>query len=246
MSDTADRDQVSALFAATGVGLVGFLAGLLVVTVAVSLLGAVVPLSEGSPARATVLMVAQYTGILAVAVLYLDAADRSLSFVRLDRPTLRELGWAAGGVVALFATLAAATFLLEQLGLSLTEHSVARSAEENPAVLLPLIPLSVLLTGPIEELLYRGIVQTRLKQAFSTAPAVLVAAAIFSLVHVPAFGLGASLGSLATTLAVLFILGAVLGGLYEHTGNLVVPAVAHGIYNAVTFGVKYLEVTGAL
>ena len=40
--------------------------------------------------------------------------------------------------------------------------------------------------------------------------------------------------------------GAVLGALYEHTGNLVVPAVAHGVYNAVTFGVEYLELTGVL
>lgn len=246
MTDTADRDPVSAALAATGIGLAGVLAGLVVVTIAVSLVGAVLTLGVGSPARATVVLVANYTGVLAVAVLYLDATDRSVSFLRIEQPTLRGLAWAVAGVVALFAALAAATFVVEQLGLSVTEHSVSQSAEDNPAVLLPLIPLSVLLTGPIEEILYRGIVQTRLKRAFSTGPAVLGAAAIFSLVHVPAYGLGASSGSLITTLAVLFVLGAVLGALYEHTGNLVVPAVAHGIYNAVTFGAKYIELTGGL
>lgn len=246
MSATAERDHVAAVLSAAGVGLAGFLVGLVFVTLAVSLVGEVVPLAEGSPARATVLMVAQYTGVLAVAVLYLEGRDRPFAFLRLERPTARDLAWAVGGVVALFATLAAATFLLDQLGLSLTDHSVSESARRDPAVLLPLIPLSVLLTGPIEELLYRGIVQTRLKEAFSTAPAVAVAAAIFALVHVPAYGLGAATGALATTLGVLFVLGVLLGALYEHTGNLVVPAVAHGIYNAVTFGVRYLELTGVM
>jgi len=246
MSVTADQDHVTAVLSAAGVGLAGFLVGLVSVTLAVSLLGAVVPLADGTPQRATVLMVAQYTGILAVAVLYLDGLDRPLGFLRLDRPTVRDLAWALGGVVALFATLAAATALIDQLGLSLTEHSVADTAERSPAVLLPLIPLSVLLTGPVEELLYRGIVQTRLTDAFSTAQAVVVAAAIFAVVHVPAYGLGADGGSLVTTLGILLILGGVLGALYEHTGNLVVPAIAHGCYNAVTFGVQYLELTGLL
>jgi len=244
MSVSADRRPLPTVAAAAGLGFAGFLVGLLFVTLAASLVGAVVPLPEGTPERAALLMVAQYTGILTVAAVYLDASDRSLSFLRVRRPTLLDLGWAVGGVLALFATLAAATFLADQLGLAVTEHSVSQSAEENPAILLPLIPLSVLLTGPIEELLYRGVVQTRLKEAFSTTPAVVIAAAVFTLVHVPAYSLGDAGGSIITTLVILFVLGSVLGALYEHTGNLLVPAVAHGIYNAVTFGANYLEMTG--
>jgi membrane protease YdiL (CAAX protease family) len=246
MSVPADRTPAATVATAAGIGLVGFLVGLVSVSLAVSLVGAVVPLAEGTPERATVLMVAQYTGILSVALVYLEAGDRSLSYVRLERPAARDLGWAIGGVVALFGTLAAATFVADQLGLAVTEHSVAEAAEDNPAMLLPLIPLSVLLTGPIEELLYRGVVQTRLKEAFSTAPAVGIAAAVFALVHVPAYGLDGFGPSLVTTLAVLFVLGGVLGALYEHTGNLFVPAVAHGVYNAVTFTNTYLELTGGL
>jgi membrane protease YdiL (CAAX protease family) len=245
MTGPANRDRLSAVLAAAGVGLAGFLAGLVCVTVAVSLLGAVVPLVEASPMRAAVLLVAQYVGILAVAGLYLDGVDRPRSFLRVERPTARDLAWAVAGVIALFAMLAAATFVLDQVGVSLSDHSVTESADRNPAVLLPLIPLSVLLTGPTEELLYRGIVQTRLERAFGTAPAILGAAAIFALVHVPAYGTGSGGGSLPTTLGLLLVLGALLGALYEHTGNLVVPAVAHGLYNAVTFGVEYLELTGA-
>ena len=246
MSASTDRNPASTVVAAAGLGLVGFVTGLVFVTLAVSLLGSVLPLESGTAERATVALVAQYTGTFAVAAFYLSASERSVSFLRLDRPSARDLAWTVGGVLVLFATLAGASFVIEQLGLSVTEHSIAQQAEDNPAMLLPLIPLSILLTGPVEELLYRGIVQTRLTEAFATAPAVLIAAVVFALVHVPAYSLGGTGGSLATTLVVLFILGGVLGVLYEHTGNLFVPAVAHGLYNAITFANTYLEATGGL
>jgi len=247
MSTPTDRSPAVTVAAAAGIGFVAFLVGLVFVSLAVPLVGSVVPVPEGSPERGALLMIAQYAGILAVAVLYVDANDWSLSDLRLERPDLRDLAWTVTGVLVLFGTLAAATLVAEQLGLGVTEHSVAESAEDNPAVLLPMIPLSVLVTGPVEELLYRGVVQTRLKEAFSAAPAVAIAAAIFSVVHVPAYAAGGGLdAALLTTLAVLFILGGVLGALYEHTGNLFVPAVAHGVYNAVTFTNTYLELTGGL
>ena len=66
------------------------------------------------------------------------------------------------------------------------------------------------------------------------------------LVHIPAYFLSPGNGSILASLAVLFVLGGVLGVLYEHTGNLFVPAVAHGVYNAVTFTTTYLELTGGL
>lgn len=246
MSTTAERDPVAAVIAAVGVGLAGLLAGLIFVTLAVPLVGVVVSLAADTPEQVTVSMLAQYGGTLAVVAFYLRESDRSLSYVRLRRPSPRDVAVVVAGVLALFATLEAATFVLEGLGLSVTEHSVFRNIEENPAKLLPLIPLSILVTGPVEELLYRGVVQTRLKEAFSTAPTVLIAAGVFALVHVPAYSLGDAGGSLATTLVVLFILGTLLGSLYEFTGNLFVPALAHGIYNAIGFAVEYLEITGGL
>jgi membrane protease YdiL (CAAX protease family) len=36
----------------------------------------------------------------------------------------------------------------------------------------------------------------------------------------------------------------VLGGLYEHTKNLVVPIVAHGLYNATLFAIQWVNATG--
>jgi membrane protease YdiL (CAAX protease family) len=44
---------------------------------------------------------------------------------------------------------------------------------------------------------------------------------------------------------VLFLLGSLLGAAYEYAGNLLVPIIAHGIYNAIVFGSNYLEAIGA-
>jgi len=246
MDVTAERDHLRALVSAGGVGLAGFVGGVALFSLSVGLLDGLVSLSAGTPERASVTLVAQYTGTLAVAVVYLQETGWSMSRLRLSRPTVRDVVLVVVGVVALFAVLTATTTVLEQLGEPVTEHSIVGLAEDNPAMLLPLIPLSVLVTGPVEELLYRGVVHTRLVEAFTTGATVLIAAVVFMIVHLPAYYLGPGGGSVVSSLAVVFVLGALLGALYEYSGNLLVPALAHGVYNAVTFGVKYLEVTGVL
>lgn len=244
MSDSAHDDRVAAVLSATGVGVASYLVGLVAVTLAVSIVGGLVSLPAGTPARVAVSMVAQYGGALAVAALFLAGRDRPADFVRLEMPSARDLGWTVAGVVVLFGSLTAATYVLGQAGLSLPEHSFLQSAE--PLAVLVLVPLSILITGPVEELVYRGIVQTRLAAAYGSSPAVVGAAAIFALVHVPAYTLGDPGGSVAAAVGVVFLLGALLGGLYEYTGTLVVPALVHGVYNALTFVNAYLEMTGGL
>lgn len=248
MSHSTDRSSpVLAVAGAAALALGGLFVGLLLGIISISLVSAVVPLPANSPGRNTVALIAQGIGLVAVAALYMERHDLSWSYVRISKPTLRDLGFAVLATVVLFGALALASVVIEQLGLTTTEHSVAQSAEENPAALLPLIPLSILITGPTEELLFRGVIQTRLRDALgSDGGAVLVAAAVFSLVHVPAYGLTSGFGTaLVTTLAVLFLLGSLLGAAYEYTGNLLVPIIAHGLYNAIVFGSNYLEAIGA-
>lgn len=237
--------QVVAVTGAALLGLGGLLAGLVVGVVSLTLAGEVMALPRGSAARTAVVMTAQGVGLVAVGLLYLSSRDLPVSYVRLRRPSPRDVAWAVGATLGLFAALGVVLVVIQQFGLTATEHSIAESAEQNPEMLLPLIPISVLVTGPAEELLYRGIIQTRLKEVFGTVAAVLLASLVFSLVHVPAYGAGGLGTSLATTLGVLFVLGLCLGAIYEHTGNLLVPAVAHGLYNAVVFGANYLEAVGA-
>lgn len=241
-----DGSAVAAITAACLLAVGGLFVGMLVGTVSIALIGQVIPLPEGSPEWTAVAMSAQGVGLVAMGLLYMKSRDLPRSYVRLSWPSIRDAGWVVAATLALFAVLAVVQMVITQLGLSPTEHSIAQSAEDNPRLLLPLIPLSVLVTGPAEELLFRGLIQTRLKEAFDTAVAVLVTSLIFSLIHIPAYfgtGFGAAL---ATTLGVVFILGVTLGTIYEYSGNLVVPIVAHGVYNAVVFGSIYLEAVGGL
>lgn len=251
MSDAGERGSdstTSVVLVAIALGIAGLLVGLLLGLVGFSLLFAVLPVEPTGAQTSAVTLAAQGLGLVTVAVLYLQHHDLPWSYVRIERPSVADVAWTLATTVGLFATLAALLAVIQQVGLTPTEHSVVDTAREEPEILLALIPLSVVVTGPTEELLYRGVIQTRLQEALdTTAAAVLVAALVFAVVHVPAYGLGASFGpELGATLAILFVLGTFLGAAYEYTDNLLVPAVAHGLYNAVVFGVLYVRITGGL
>ncbi|MES3516076.1 MAG: lysostaphin resistance A-like protein [Natronomonas sp.] len=240
MSTSADRlsrSRPAVVTGTIGLGVAGLLVGFLIAVVGISLAAAVFPSIEQNSAPALAIATAgQGIGIAIVAVGYLRYRGLSWSFLRVRMPTLRDVGWTIGVTIGLFAALFVAVTIIEWLGLSAAEHSVAEAAEDDPLVLLPLVPLSILVTGPAEELLYRGVIQTRLRKIFDAASAVLVASVIFAVVHIPAYATEGLGPELLTTLGILLLLGGFLGAVYEHTGNLLVPAVAHGLYNAIVFG----------
>ena len=63
---------------------------------------------------------------------------------------------------------------------------------------------------------------------------------MFAAVHVSSY----SGEGLLATLAVVLLLGGVLGVVYEKCGNLVVPAAIHGLFNTVQFVAAYATATG--
>jgi len=75
-------------------------------------------------------------------------------------------------------------------------------------------------------------------------PAILAATALFGLVHAPAVSGGRA--AVASAVVTATILGVLLGYLYERTENVVVPAVVHGVNNAVIFAGLYLGEIGVL
>lgn len=180
-------------------------------------------------------------GMATAAGLFLLGANRSRSFIDLRRPTLRDVAWTIGGLIGLFMALIAIAIVLEQLQAPSPEHDIVETVRDgDPNVLLYiLIPASILIIGPGEELLFRNIVQKSLYDYFSRPGAVVVASVIFALVHIPAYGM-AEAGS---AVLVVFILSLLLGGIYARTENLVVPALIHGLYNALLFLFLYIELT---
>ena len=88
-----------------------------------------------------------------------------------------------------------------------------------------LIDLAIvsLLAGVGEELLFRGVLQVWLSGPIGPVAAVLLSSALFGMAHL-----------ITKTYAVLAILiGVYLGWLFWHFDNLLVPIVAHGLYDFV-------------
>ena len=180
-----------------------------------------------------------------VAWLYLEATDRGLGFIEVGWPGWRDAAVVVGGILVLLGLNVAIGTAFESLGLESAQHGLYDVAREDPGLLLVLIPLSMLVIGPGEELLYRNVIQKSLYRAFSRPAAVVVASAIFSAAHIPAYSSpDSSALALLNTLTVIFALSLVLGASFERTRNLAVPALIHGSFNAVAFAVTYVELVG--
>lgn len=105
-----------------------------------------------------------------------------------------------------------------------------KMAMESPLSLITAL-LSVIIMAPlIEELLFRGVLFTFLKQRFGFKSGLILSALIFSLFHFsPSQGLGN-----VTLLISLFILGGFLAFLYERQGSLLASIGLHMSFNTIS------------
>lgn len=204
-------------------------------------LAVITAMAAGIELRPTLVMVlsillTQGVSFGGVALLYL-ALRRGTIRVPLRWPTANDLQWMVGGSALALAALSIGLLVVSLLGLGVGEHRIQEIGVESPEIFLLLIPLSFLLIGPGEELLFRGVVQGRLRQAFGAGAAIALASVTFAALHVVA--LSGPLAARLTTVAVLVLPSLVFGLAYERSGNIAVPAVIHGIYNAVLFAVSF-------
>ncbi|ESP88789.1 CPBP family intramembrane glutamic endopeptidase [Candidatus Halobonum tyrrellensis] len=231
--------RVQALVAAVAIGIAGVAAAWVVPVVVVRPLQYLGVTFSPIVATGLSLVLVQGVSFGGLATLYLYRQGRSpLSLFHL--PSLRDVVVAAGGFVGSFALVIALGALVGALGAPTAENNVARIGAENPEVLLLLIPAAFVLIGPGEEILFRGIVQNRLREAFSPWVAIPVASVIFGAVHYLALT-GPPVARLVTV-GLLSILTLVFGATYEYTDNLVVPAFIHGAYDALLFVLLYVVV----
>jgi len=175
-----------------------------------------------------------------VALAYLRVRGRPVASVGLRLPSVRDLLIVVGGYAAAFVAAISGAIIISVTGAPAGENQVSEFATADPSVLLWLVPASFLLIGPGEELLFRGIVQGRLRETFDRVPGVVLASALFAGIHYAALTGGA--GGRLVTVTVLFFPALVFGSVYELTDNLVVPALVHGAYNATLFALAYLAI----
>ncbi|MFB6168336.1 MAG: lysostaphin resistance A-like protein [Haloferacaceae archaeon] len=243
-----------------GVGLVGLAVGFLLAIGGILGLGALGV--EATPLVILVVSLALVQGVAfgGVALAYLTVRDRlrdlvrggveqrfgvdlgdrrhGLDWVGVRLPGLRDLGAVGLGYGLALGFGIGGAILVSTFGIEAGSNQAAELASRDPTVLLLLIPASFVLIGPGEELLFRGIVQGRLSEAFSAPVAVVLASVIFAAVHYVA--LSGSPRARLVTVGILVGPALVFGAAYELTDNLVVPALIHGAYNATLFTLLYV------
>ncbi|MGH2406286.1 MAG: lysostaphin resistance A-like protein [bacterium] len=201
------------------------------------LVGLAEPLTLASLSIVTIVQNALFAGLSAYVVVVRYRQNPLRLGVRLD-------GW--GALMALGIAAAVATIPVsvasERLGILLyglvegPAQAAARAAAEHMAD--PLRPVFDQMSGPGqaawlllllavvvpigEEVFFRGLVYGGLRARWGPAVAMLASAAFFSAVHV----------QVIHTLPI-FALGVILTALYERTGSLLPPIVAHGVNNIV-------------
>ena len=245
-----------ALVAAVGLGAGGLLFGfLLTIAGAITLLGFGLELT---PTMRLVLglVFVQGIGCAGVTFAYLRARPRVGAWLRerLGRdgapsgfrvgasvPGVRELAVVGGGYVLALAGAGIGAVLVSRTGAETGTNQAAQMGMENPETLLLLIPASFLIIGPGEELLFRGVVQGRLREVFRPGVAIVLASVVFAGLHWFAISGGTLTGNLLG-LAVLVVPALILGTSYEYTDNVVVPSLIHGAYNATLFAGLYVSV----
>jgi hypothetical protein len=186
--------------------------------------------------------VLQFVGFGVGVGLYLGLRDR-MDLIRVRLPTLTDLAWTAAGIVVILVVAAVVGGLLQRFGIDVASNQVIQTGRQNPQYFLYMIPVALLFVGPFEELVFRGTVQGLFREAYGPAVAIVVASALFGVVHWVAL---TGNGSRIWYMVVAAALGLILGYVYERTSNLVVPALVHGVYNSVLFGAQYAMATGLL
>ncbi|MFO7832703.1 MAG: type II CAAX endopeptidase family protein [Halohasta sp.] len=187
------------------------------------------------------LLVGQVLVMGGLSVAYLLYTGRGLEYVPIRRPSLLEaLAIIAAPFGVIFVT-GIVTQVSLFFGVEPSQHALGNLGDIDPRFYLYMIPLVIFIVGPFEELLYRGVVQSRLRESFGPVAAILLASLIFATIHIPAHGFGAAgLGPTAASIAALVGGSIVFGALYEWTGNLTVVALVHGLYNSILLALLYV------
>jgi membrane protease YdiL (CAAX protease family) len=191
------------------------------------------------PTRAVLLSTVLLQGVAfgGVSLAYLRFRGLGADYLGVRVPSLREWLTAASGWVLALAGAVTMVLLVVITGLDPAANRAGELGRADPLVFALLVPVSLLLIGPSEELLFRGVIQNSLAESLGRWPGILLATLLFAAAHV--FSLAGPLSGRAVTVLLLFVPGLVLAVSYDYTGNIVVPSLVHGAYNATLFGLAF-------
>jgi membrane protease YdiL (CAAX protease family) len=163
-----------------------------------------------------------------------------------DEPCIKEDFWyALYAWVLAFPLVMFLSQTLEQLLLKIFQITqlpdqaavkFLKATFDNPSYFTLAVLAIVVLAPLIEEILFRGLLQTYIRQHIGSKQAIVVSAMCFSLFHYTA---GQGLGNVSIIIS-LFILALFLGFIYEKRGSLFAPIFLHSLFNTVSVANLYL------
>jgi membrane protease YdiL (CAAX protease family) len=160
------------------------------------------------------------------AVIWIGAAAVWVRWQRIPAP-MRWLGLApiSGGQAACALIAFASIFCGNLLRVQFGAASLHQLGAMTPAALA-----WSFVAVFVEELVFRGVVQTRLAEQYAAPVAIGIAAALFLLIHVPAWTILAIPTDARTALSI-FLIGAICGALRHWSGSLWPAVAAHWANN---------------
>lgn len=150
----------------------------------------------------------------------------------LTRFALSAIGLA---VVAWLAYLGAAALLSPLLSPEQEDITRELGTDEGSAVSIVAAGILIVVVAPLsEELFFRGFMFSGLRRSISLWPAALVSALVWGALHLGGGNVGVVIQ--------LSIFGVILAWLYERSGTLWAPIIAHTINNSIAFTLLVTDV----
>lgn len=168
-------------------------------------------------------------GFLLIARTYLRWSGRSSVGFRV--PDTDRLDRFTVGLFALVVAVASSVAISNPSNV-LRSRFFETLVVRGPTTALTVGVVMGLIAPPIEEYVFRGVIQRRLRSEFSGSSAVLVTTLLFWSLH---FGDYGGAGATLVGLSAVFVASMVYGLLYERTGSLRVPTLAHSVYNSIIY-----------
>lgn len=169
---------------------------------------------------------------------------RWLDGLHVVGPDRRDVEWILGGAVGSVAIALGLQVVYVAIGGPSGSALVTDAIGSDPTFAAVYALVSLLVVAPGEELLFRGAMQERMQKAYRPRVATVGASLLFAAPHALNIA-GVGVTGLFAALTI-FVVSLIWGEAYHRTGNLVVPVLIHGLYNAGLALVAYLTVVGIL
>lgn len=163
----------------------------------------------------------------------------ALIFARVNAPSMHEalgrlgLGrfkpsWVGMAALAWLAFVLVSVVLSPLLAPEQEDITKELGTDTGSAISLIVSGLLIVIAAPLsEEIFFRGFMFAGLRRSMTIIPAALISAAVWGSLHLGAGNVG--------VVVQLSIFGLILAWLYERSGSLWPPVLAHGINNAIAY-----------